>query len=143
MRRPYKVMVGTALLLAAGSMFLSALLFTRLDDQQRAIHNAQVEQRQGRATSLTATCATLSGVIEAGRATILGGVIIKPREFERNLERMGLPPRPTRKRSATSAAAAYANAIAARVETATGKHGLIRKDGTLDCALLRRIGHAR
>jgi hypothetical protein len=35
--------------------------------------------------SLTASCAAISGVIDAGRATILGGVIIRPREFERNL----------------------------------------------------------
>lgn len=136
MRQSHKIMVATAMLLAAASILLSALLFTRLAD-------VQDQQSEGRRLSLTATCSTLSGVIEAGRATILGGVIIRPREFERNLERMGLPPQRVRRHSATTAAAAYAEAIARRVEQATGKKGLIRKDGTLDCSLLRRIGRIR
>lgn len=136
MTRFHRVLLGAALLLASASMLLSVVLFTVVDDQQKAI-------TRGRAVSVTATCATLSGVIEAGRASILSGMVIKPRDFERNLERMGLPPRPIRKHSAATAAAAYANAIAARVEDATGKPGLIRKDGTLDCALLRRIGRVK
>lgn len=136
MRPAHKLMLAAALVLAAASVFLSAFLFTRLEV-------VQSEQSEGRQITLTATCATLSGVIEAGRATILGGVIIRPREFERNLERMGLPPRSVRRHSAGQAAVAYANAIAARVEVATGKKGLIRHDGTLDCGLLARIGHVK
>jgi hypothetical protein len=106
-------------------------------------HNTQTQQREGRKVSLTATCAAISGVIEAGRATILGGVIIRPKEFERTLTKMGLPSFPVRKRSADAAAAAYGHAIAMRVEQATHRKGLARKDGTLDCDAIRQVGRAK
>jgi hypothetical protein len=132
----WRILICTALVLAAASMFLSALLFSRVSDVQHA-------QTQGRKVSLTATCAAISGVIDAGRATILGGVIIRPREFERTLTKMGLPSFPVRKRSADAAAAAYGQAIAMRVEQATHRKGLTRKDGTLDCERIRQVGRAK
>jgi hypothetical protein len=132
----WRVLICTALVLAAASAFLSALLFSRLSDVQH-------QQSVGRKISLTASCAAISGVIEAGRATILGGVIIRPREFERTLTNMGLPSFPSRKRSAEAAAAAYGHAIAIRVEQATHLKGLTRKDGTLDCERIRQVGRAK
>lgn len=106
-------------------------------------HNAQTEQREGRKVSLTATCAAISGVIEAGRTSIRGGVVIRPRAFERNLIKIGLPPFHVRVRAAEAAANAYGRAIAIRVEQATHRKGLARSDGTLNCARIRQVGRVK
>lgn len=97
----------------------------------------QQDQRTGRRVAVGATCAAVSGVIEAGRATIASGVIIKPKLFERNLERLGLPPVDVRRDSAEDAAVAYSRAIAIRVAQATHNSSLVRKNGTLDCRRLQ------
>jgi hypothetical protein len=132
----WRILICSTLVLAAGSAFLSALLFSRLSEVQH-------EQTVGRKVALTASCAAISGVVDAGRATILGGVIIRPKAFERTLTKMGLPSFPSRKRSAEAAAAAYGQAIAMRVEQATHRKGLTRKDGTLDCERIRQVGRAK
>jgi hypothetical protein len=116
----------------------SAVLWASVSTYQN-----QVNQRVGRRVAVGATCAALSGVIEAGRATISSGVIIKPQRFERNLEKLGLPPIRIRKHSAEDAAFAYGRAIAIRVAQATHNKSLVRSDGTLDCHLLQVAARTR
>lgn len=93
-------------------------------------------QREGRRVAVDVTCATMSAVIDAGRATITGSSRVSPK-FERNLQRLGYPPRKQRQAAAKAAAAAYAESIARTVEREAGVEGLVQRDGTLNCARLR------
>lgn len=93
-------------------------------------------QNAGRRAAGAVTCSAISAVIDAGRATIDSGGRIDPRKFERNLERLGLPPRDVRARKARTAAESYARLIAQRVTTESGVPGLVRRDGTLNCERL-------
>lgn len=99
-------------------------------------------QREGRAVAIEVTCTFSNAVARAGQATITGGVTIKPREFERALERMGLPPRKQRETNARNAARAYAAAISASVEQETGIKGLVAGDGTIRCDRLKAVAAA-
>jgi hypothetical protein len=93
------------------------------------------DQREGRRYAVNVVCGATSAVIDAGRATITGGGVGPP-EFVRNLERLGYPPRRVREAQAQKAAAQYADLIARRVEKVAGATDVVRRDGTLDCALL-------
>lgn len=103
-----------------------------LDDVRRV----QDEQREGRRAAVQVTCAATSAVIDAGRATIIGGAQNLDPEFTASLERLGYPPVEVRQAQAQKAAKAYAKAIANRVETATGFTGIVNENGTLNCAKL-------
>lgn len=98
-------------------------------------------QREGRAIAINVMCGGISAVIEAGRATITGSSRSFSPEFERNLERLGYPPRKQRTQAANAAAKAYAAAIAKSVQEESGVKDLVRKDGSLDCARLRKVTH--
>lgn len=104
-------------------------------------NHALNEQKVGRSRTLSVVCGSISAVAEAGRATIDGGATgVGPSEFERNLRRLGYPPRSTRRRTAKAAARAYTRAIGRAVEQESGVTGIVRQDGSLDCAKLRRVG---
>jgi hypothetical protein len=90
-------------------------------------------QRAGRRTAVSITCGATSAIIEAGRATILGGGRSITPELERNLRRLGYPSRAQREREARRAAEAYSLGIASAIEKESGVQGIVREDGTLDC----------
>lgn len=107
-------------------------------DQRHLLH----EQKKGRRAAVDIMCAATSAVIDAGRATILGGAASLDPEFAANLERLGYPPEPVRERQARKAAGLYARAISRRVEQSTGVEGVVRRNGTLNCkrlAVLSRV----
>lgn len=107
------------------------------------VQQGQRDVQEGRRFAVSVNCAATSAVIEAGRATITGGAAGVGGEFERNLERLGYPPRKVRKRQAKQAGRAYAAAIARQVEKAAGVKGVVHRDGTLDCPRLTRLARAR
>ena len=86
--------------------------------------------------ALRATCAATSAVIDAGRATLKSGAVLNPPAFREALERLGLPPTKVRIIQSEKAAREYGRAIAVAVVETTGRKGLARKDGTLDCRRL-------
>lgn len=119
-----------------------AMLFFGWRGQQNVIDDIKVvqqEQREGRRAAVDVVCAATSAVIDAGRATIIGGAEDLDPEFARNLERLGYPPRDVRRDQAQQAAQAYAAAIAKKVEDATGVTGIVRRNGTLDCVRLAEL----
>ncbi len=107
---------------------------TAADDAQLAIDRVEAGRRIGSAI----TCAATSAVIDAGRTTIKAGAYVRPVEFARALEQLGLPPETTRKKYAAIAADAYARNVSRAVLSGSGVRGVVREDGTLDCAALRK-----
>lgn len=103
-------------------------------DAQTAIERVN----DGRKVGSAVTCATTSAIIDAGRETIKAGAYVRPKEFARALEKIGLPALTTRAQYADAAAQAYARSIS-RAVGKTGVRGVVRADGTLDCAALRRV----
>lgn len=102
---------------------------------------AVTRQDEGRRIGSAVTCAAVSAVIDAGRATIKAGAIVRPREFAEALQELGLPSPDTRRALAAAAAQQYATAISRAVVEQSGVQGLVRDDGTLDCARLRAAAH--
>ena len=98
-------------------------------------------QREGRQTAVAITCGAISAVIEAGRATITSGSQVSP-EFERNLRKLGYPPRSQREEAARKAARAYSVSIAQAVEEESGVQGIVREDGTLNCERVQEAARA-
>lgn len=104
------------------------------------------DQRDGRRAAVQITCGAISGVIEAGRETILSSTKGKhDTPFERRLEALGYPPRTVRKAQAMAAAAAYARSIASSVrDAADGKaRGVVKRNGSLDCDKLVAVARAK
>lgn len=136
LRRRADVVRDFWLILATGLMVLA------LVHSQQAVtrsQNALQAQVEGRRIGQLITCASISAVIDAGRATITGSNQIGPPRFERSLEALGLPRREVREQQAQTGARLYAQSIARKVETASGVRGIVKKDGSLNCALLRRL----
>lgn len=104
----------------------------------RVALDADQGQREGRRVAVQTTCAAISAVIDAGRATILAAGQEQPQPFERNLLKLGYPSLERRRTASELAAATYARSIAGRVAAITGSKGLVRPDGSLDCARLRK-----
>lgn len=102
-----------------------------VQNSARARHLAEGNRR-----AIEVSCAATSAVVDAGRATLRGGAVIRPDRFRHELERLGLPPQTVRERGADAAARDYGASIASAVERATGRPGLARPDGTLDCRRL-------
>jgi hypothetical protein len=100
--------------------------------------HAITSTNEGRRIGSAITCATNSAIIDAGRVTIESGATINPHRFAQALEHLGLPPDATRKQAAMAAARAYARKISRTVVKQSGIHGVIRADGSLDCAAVRR-----
>jgi hypothetical protein len=98
------------------------------------------EQRDGRRQAVDITCAAVTAVIDAGRATITGGdAQLGSPEFIANLERLGYPPKAVREKQAEQAAEAYASFISQRVEKLTGAQGVVNADGSLNCRKFRAL----
>lgn len=117
---------------------LTILIVVTLTGQQSAIDR----QREGRKTALEAVCGIEQATISAGRAQLLSSGHIRPVRFERNLVRLGYPPRAVRERQARVAAAGYSTLIARAVQRESGIGGLVGPDGQLRCGLLVRAGKA-
>jgi hypothetical protein len=92
---------------------------------------------EGRRISLGASCAATAAVIDAGRATITSSGALPP-ELAAFLESYGYPDAKTRKAQAIRSARDYANAIANRVEAASGVPGLVDPEGRLKCKVLEK-----
>lgn len=105
----------------------------------RVARHADEHQREGRQLADQSTCAAISAVVDAGRATLLGGGKAQPQPFESNLRKLGYPTLQRRRKAAELAAATYARSIATEVARITGRNDLVNADGTLDCA---RLGKA-
>lgn len=119
-------------LIAIGSVVASFFLLGKID-------NVSQQQLAGRKISLGVTCSALSAVIDAGRTTIGNASQLQPSRLRRNLERLGYPSLKVRQAAASKAAEIYAQSITDRVDKATGKQGIIRSDGTLDCKKLGQV----
>lgn len=127
------------LLIITAAVFFSILsLSAAVDD----LEDTNQRVREGRSFTVNVTCASISAVIDAGRATITGQNGTVSGEFARNLERLGYPPKNVRKRQQRIAARKYAEFIARRVEEATGAKGVVRRNGTLNCGRLLKLGRA-
>lgn len=100
-------------------------------------------QQDGRRIGSSITCSSISAVIDAGRATLIASSRISPHQFELALEGLGLPPQRVRAKQAKVAADLYAQSIALKVQRASGVKGVVREDGTLNCAVLRRAAKIR
>jgi hypothetical protein len=116
---------------------LTIMLVVVLHGQQSAIDT----QRQGRKVAVEVTCGALTGVIDAGRATLVAPV--QPPRLRHELERLGLPKGRAGRRLRAQAATAYSRFVALRVEQASGVRGLVTKDGRLDCRKLTAVSRAR
>lgn len=102
---------------------------------------------EGRKVSSDAVCAFGSALAEAGRAVFDAAAAppkdARARRFERELERIGYPPRDQRQ----GGGQAYVDNIALRVATQTGIKGLVVKTGPnagqLNCDRLQQAAKIR
>lgn len=113
----------------------------RADRATERADRAIKDQVEGRKAAVQIICGVSSAIIDAGRATITGNSAGLPTQFERNLERLGYPPRHVRRAQARELGRQYAQAIAERVQAvADGKaKGIVRKNGTLNCTRLLEV----
>lgn len=125
--------VFTAFILLA--LCNAAAFAVALEDRTRNITRID----EGRTVSVQTTCAAISAVIDAGRATIQQSGMSLPTRYERELRKLGAPSASERRVSLELAAATYARMIATRVQRSTGRTDLVRRDGTLDCRKLQRV----
>lgn len=127
--------LNAALMLVVIGLVLFALL----------AYNHTLDQIKGeRHTAIAITCALLSATTEAGKEAITGGVLPE-NHFTRELERLGYPPYPIRKKQARDAANAYVQFLTTRASTAIGAqaHDLVGPGGNLDCHQFARLSGAR
>jgi hypothetical protein len=94
--------------------------------------------QEGRRVGTNVTCSATSAIIDAGRDTLKNSATIKPTEFEQNLVNLGLPRKEARTKAADEAAKRYGQSIASAVAKQTGRDDIVRPDGSLDCAALKR-----
>jgi hypothetical protein len=106
-------------------------------------HNAVQGQIAGRHFAVGFTCAVQSAIAEGGRDVILGQTSRPVTRFERELEKLGYPPRAQRHKAAEQAAREYVQHISARVKAQVGANArnLIRPDGTIDCTRLQELAN--
>lgn len=130
--RVIRIARGVFVVLLVVGVFVNAIAI-------RVARNADEQQRKGRQIADQSTCAAISAVVDAGRATLLAGGKAQPEPFETNLRKLGYPSLARRRKAAELAAATYARSIATEVARITGRDDLVNADGTLDCA---RLGKA-
>jgi hypothetical protein len=108
------------------------------------IRELTVVQKQGRRLALGVTCAAVSAVSEAGRATIANAMPLPP-GVEALLVAHGFPSFRERKAAARIASVDYVRRISAKVEDQVGRKGdhLVNADGTLNCHRLELVARAR
>jgi hypothetical protein len=113
----------------------------------RAAAEAQVavsQVQQGRHIGQGITCAVLSAVGQEGQQVIAGSASgLGSGPFTRFLEAHGYPPLSVREKAARIAGEQYVRGISRRVHAQVGSKGdgLIRADGTIDCARLERLSN--
>jgi hypothetical protein len=122
-------------------------------------------QQEGRKVAIEVLCGFASAVSDAGRKTIAGSVALPGRtkrdadrivldkhgrvigvvsgRFARFLEAHGYPLAPQRFTGSRRAAEAYTRNLSTAVAAETHATGLVRPDGTLDCARLQKVSHAK
>jgi hypothetical protein len=122
-------------------------------------------QQEGRKVAIEVLCGFASAVSDAGRKTIAGSVAFPGHtkrdadrivldkhgriiglvsgRFGRFLEAHGYPLAPQRLTGSRRAAEAYTRNLSIAVAEETRVKGLVRADGTLDCARLQKVSHAR
>lgn len=132
-----RALIG-GMILAVTNIVAIALVLSLLDDTR----DLAAQQQQGRATAISALCASVSAVVNSGRQTIQAGTVIQSKRFERNLVRLGYPDEEARKSAAMVAARAYGQQIAQAVEDESHVKGVARPDGSLDCEKLKRASGA-
>lgn len=122
-------------------VFVTAFVLVAVIKSNQAVNN----QRHDRAVTAGAICGAVNAVITAGRATITGGASGVTGEFERNLRKLGYPPRKVRRQQAKRAADLYAKSIAASVAKSTqvDLSNLVNPNGTLDCKRLPLVANAK
>lgn len=120
---------------------LAGVAVVRASQSATDAEDAIERVEDGRKVGSAITCSATSAVIDAGRTTIKAGAYVRPREFARALEDLGLPPQTTRERYAALAADAYARNVSRAVLSESGVRGVVREDGTLDCAALRKAAN--
>jgi hypothetical protein len=100
-------------------------------------------QITGRRVAIRVLCGFANGVANAGRNVIASGDVGPP-TFKRNLQRLGLPPDKVRRAAAQQSAKNYVESLTNSVVQQSGASGknLVRKDGTLDCAVLQQKSRA-
>jgi hypothetical protein len=102
-----------------------------------SIVSEQDRQQEGRQVAIRVLCGAQQGVIDGGRAQILGSAQIAPPRFERNLILLGMADLEKRQQAARRGAVMYALAISRSIEAVAHQHGLIdSKTGRLLCARL-------
>jgi hypothetical protein len=128
-------------------------------------NSALTAQHEGRKVATEAFCSFGSAVSDAGRKTIAAGVALPGQtkldadrivldkhgrvigvvsgRFARFLEAHGYPLAPQRVAGSQRAAEAYARNVSDAVAKETGVKGLVKADGTLDCARLQNVSHAK
>jgi hypothetical protein len=137
------------------------------DTAKKADSNAETLQRQqeGRKVAIEVLCGFASAVSDAGRKTIAGSVALPGQtkrdadrivldkhgrvigvvsgRFARFLEAHGYPLAPQRLTGSKRAAEAYTRNLSNAVAEETHVKGLVKPDGTLDCARLQKVSRAR
>jgi hypothetical protein len=108
-----------------------------------SFQSASDRQREGRKVAIQAICGFQNATIKAGRAQLLSSAAVGSPRFERNLERLGYPPRAVREVAAKKAADAYSQTIIRAVANSTNTTGLVQKDGTLNCRALLGASQAK
>lgn len=125
-------------------LLVAACLLSVANSVMNVVSINQIQASRKR--SLDVVCAANSAIIDAGRAVITGGAPKpgqRPTRFELNLERLGYPPPPVRRAQAQKAATEYGRGIAHAIETQAHVKGLVRQDGSLNCAALARFTNAK
>lgn len=104
-------------------------------------YNTLHTQTRGRHFAIAVICAFGNAGEEAGRSVLAASGQMPETRFTRNLERLGYPPFPVRRRQGNTAASEYVKSISTRVQRQVGRRvpGLIRPDGTLSCERLQRL----
>lgn len=147
-------MLMTAMVLASAAI-ASCLVLTGVVILNNAagIHHAdrKAEQAQtdvqrqvaGRRVAISVICGFANGVADAGRQAISTPRLLPPR-LEQLFERYGYPTFKQRQRAAHAFADAYARRIAQAVAKEAGAQyrDLVRADGSLNCAVLKRVARS-
>jgi hypothetical protein len=154
-------MFAIAVALSGLSVVLALSNRSTLTEQQQIAEF----QQEGRKVAIEVLCGFGSAVSEAGRKTIAGSIALPGRtrrdadrvvldkrgrvigvvsgRFARFLESHGYPVAPQRVSGSKRAADEYARAVSNAVARQTGAKGLVKPDGTLDCARLQKVSHTR
>lgn len=145
----------TGLLLVAGSLWAATSAdgdATKADMRatlaDRDVARALVKLQEGRATSLSVVCGAISAISQQGRLVLISSQL-QESPLTRFLEQHGYPSLRARRQKAREEGQAYVAGISQRVNQALKRSGrapvkgLVRPDGTIDCAVFQSISDSR